>query len=523
MRVEIKAERSRVYSNYARLFASLLVGLLITRLLLGEGNALFGIYTTITVGMGLSVMLTELLRMGFVPELGPHVSNGAVIDRKQFGEGLLVAFVISLGAAAVGAFFMLLLGLWLLPTETTPELYQASWSFLWIRIVMMLFVVTLTPALTIFLVSSRHSVFNLVMFLEKLSELIGILIPIWLLTDYPVDQADRLVQIGLYVSIFTVFTHLCAAGYAFALSSEFRPAWRVLCRTKLNSIMKRIGWSSLQTISMNLYVRADVLIVAAYSGPIGVVALGVALRLMGYVRQATMGLVSGLDAVFANLSGQQKVEKDGSAVAFRLIYTSTALQASVLFQLLVLLLFLGSNIVEFWIGDVLTGVDRAKSVSEITTLSALLVVGISFRSLSLGWMSAMTGSGNARHFTPWLLPGAAVNVLTLTTWALVSPDTFSVIVVGWVFLVLQVLTHGVLLPVVSSRSLGISLGDLSRPLAVPFLVALVSFFLCSGWYELSEEGTGYLRAVGVVVIVVFGLALGLAYTVTSHVKVPIEG
>ena len=71
MNATLHAQRGRIISNYASLLAGLLIGLLVTRLLLGSGEALFGIYTTITVGMGISIMLTELLRMGIVPETWP--------------------------------------------------------------------------------------------------------------------------------------------------------------------------------------------------------------------------------------------------------------------------------------------------------------------------------------------------------------------------------------------------------------------------------------------------------------------
>ena len=326
---------------------------------------------------------------------------------------------------------------------------------------MMVLVVTLTPAMSILLVSGRQPIYNLFLFFERASELLGIAIPLWLLRGSSADVGQTLIQIGVGVALLTAVTHIAAASFAFSLGSSFRPTLRIPQRSELLAVLRRIGWSSLQTVSMNLYVRADVLIVAAFAGPAGTVALGIALRLMGYVRQATMGLVNGLDAVIAaNINGQRRrskhsgVNHDG-AIDRHLIATSTALQANVVFQLLVMFLLLGSDFVNFWVGDLLTETGRENGVAEITALSAVMIVGMGFRSLNLGWMSAMTGSGNARHFTPWLLPGALANVAILSTWALLSPQTFSLMVVGIVFLVLQIITHGLIIPIASAQSLGV--------------------------------------------------------------------
>ena len=144
---------------------------------------------------------------------------------------------------------------------------------------------------------------------------------------------------------------------------------------------------------MNLYVRADVLIVAVFLGPTGAVALGIAIRLMGYVRQATIGLVNGLDATFSNLGGQRRrIKNQGTktdSIELRLLSLSTSLQGGVVFQLGVLLFLLRQEIVHLWVGDVLVQSTAADMVNDISLLTGLMIIGISFRSLNLGWMSSI--------------------------------------------------------------------------------------------------------------------------------------
>ena len=132
-------------------------------------------------------------------------------------------------------------------------------------------------------------------------------------------------------------------------------------------------------------------------------------------------------------------------------------------------------------------------VNDISLLTGLMIIGISFRSLNLGWMAAMTGRGDAKHFTPWLLPGAIGNATVLVSWGLFAPETFSVVTVGWVFLGFQVLTHGAIIPVVSARSFGYPLQNLIAPLLVPFGIAVATYLVAYGLSLTNHGGSNELR------------------------------
>lgn len=505
-------------SNYARMFAGLLIGILVTRMLLAGGPHLFGLYTTITIGFGVSVMLFETLRYGIVATLGPFVSQGKVIDSRGFRLRLNAALLTSLSTAVLGGLAMLLLGVALLPDNMPPSLERAAWMFLLSRIAMMLVVVTMTPAMALLQVAGRQVAFNGFTFLERLSEFFGVLIPMYILSDMTGDEASGLIWIGLFVSAFTVATYCLAALTVFAMGPDFRPVRDWPNTDHIHEILDRVGWSSLETISMNLYARSDILIVAAFLGPVGTVALGIAIRLMGYVRQATVGLVNGLDASFANLHGQKRRRMDIGAAqgddALWLVSVSTALQGSVVFQLGVLLLLFREDIVHLWIGDLLT--QAASSLTEIATLSSLMIIGIGFRSLNLGWMTAMTGSGNARRFTPWLLPGALANVTVLLGWAWFLPETFSVIVVGWAFLGFQAVTHVVIIPILAARFFECGLVALVRPLFWPFGLALFTFGIALALrIGLADRPLDW-SPVGAVAVVALGFAASVYLTLRKR-------
>lgn len=516
MRNILRREKARILSNYARLLAGLVIGLLVTRMLLGVGEQVFGVFVTITVGIGVSTMLTELLRMGLVPILGTSVYQGKVQEVAEFRNNLTAAFVVSVFAAASGAVFMAAIGFWALDGLASPELESAAWTFLNLRIVMMLVIVSLTPAMCVLLVTERQPLHNLFLFFERLSEFLGVAVPLWFLSSVDYSQADRLVQFGVGIAALTSLTYVAGAWAAFAPGSDVRPRLEVPLSRRIKAVLRRIGWSSLQTISMNLYVRADILIVAAILGPVGTVALGAAFRLMGYVRQAAIGLVNGLDATFANLGGQRRRINDqrtkSGATELQLLSLSTSIQGGVAFQLSILLLMLREEIVNLWLGDVVEQSTAPELVNDIAMLASLMVIGMSFRSLNLGWMAAMTGRGDAKHFTPWLLPGAIGNVAVLVAWRAFAPETFSVMAVGWVFLIFQVATHGLIIPVVSARSLGCRLQTLITPLLVPFGIAVGTYLVAHGLCMVNAGGSNEFRVAVVVLTVSLGGMANLLVT-----------
>lgn len=502
------SELRRILSNYARLLAGLLLGIWITRLLLDGGEWLFSIYTLITVGMGISTLLTELLILVVVPFLGASVYNGQVIEIQRFCEDIFAAFAISIGFALLGAAMMILLGWFAFGSLGTPDRVSAAWLFLVLRIVMMIVAVALTPAMAFFLVSGRQPEYNFFQFLVRLGEFLGIGIPLWLLDGEYYAETNLLVQFGAWVALFTVITYVLASIYAFRFGPLFDGGKVRPDVTAIIAMLKRSGWSALHILSNFLYVRADVLVVAAFLGSSEILALGIAIRMMGYVQQTTNGLVAGLDATFANLGGRRKPLKQDDCTSNKneqkLLSLSTALQGGVVFQLSLLLYLLREEIVSFWVGDFFEDATNTAVIQEISLLASLMIIGIGFRSLNFGWFSAMNGLGRAKHFTPWLLPGAIGNAIVLVAWGSFAPETFSVMAVGWVFLGFQLATHGFIIPVVSARSLGCQVQTLITPLLVPFSIAVGTYLVAHGLCMVNAGGSNEFRVAVVVLTVSLG-------------------
>lgn len=513
-----RSERSRILSNYARMAGGLLIGLLITRMLIGIGEEVFGVYVLVTVGMGISIMLTELLNLGIVSILGSNTAHGRVIEEEQFRDNLSAAFLISIVASIIGLFCMALLGHFMIGTLDSQEMTDAANLFLIFMIIRMLFAVSLAPALAVLLVSRRQVVYNGYLLIDRLAELCAIVIPLIVLTDQN-SQAERLVQIGIGIAVLSGATYVAAAVHVFGRDTRFRPNLAWASRESAKRLVKRIGWNSLQVLSSNLYIRSDVLIVAAFLGPEAIVAFGVAIRLMGYLRQAANGLVTGLDATIANLHGEERrlgrETREAPRAPLHLITISTALQGMVVFFMGILLVLLADDLIRLWLGDVLTSDDGDQIAKQIATLSILLVFGIGFRSLNLAWMQAMTGMGLAHRYTPWMMPGAVANLTVLMIWGLFFRESFSVAVVGVTFLSFQAITHGIIIPVVAARALDCRLKELLRPLIAPSIFASGTYILAkaaSPAFQSWDENSAFLATL---VIIAAGFAVCLVHLLRS--------
>ena len=95
----------RVSTNYARLIIGFLAGILVVRQLLAYGEDIFNIYTVVTVGAGIGIMLKEILRIALVPLLTEHWQK----NKNDFSTQYAAAFALSLIAASTGLLIMVLL------------------------------------------------------------------------------------------------------------------------------------------------------------------------------------------------------------------------------------------------------------------------------------------------------------------------------------------------------------------------------------------------------------------------------
>ena len=437
---------------------------------MGYGTEFFGLYTLITIGIGLSVMLREMLTRGLVPELGMHLENG-IPKVKSFVQAYASSFVVSGSFVLIGISLMVILGVLLLPSEADSSLARAGYIFLGFRILTMCFAIGFAPMLNLLIIMQRQVQSNFLKFAERLVELIAFLTPIALFPQ--ISHSDQLIYFGFFAFIGTVLIYLIAGFFITRIHEDFVPSLVNRQKAQIIKIYKTMGWGAIYVISMNAHVRLNVIFAKLFFGALGVTIFGIAVQLMGYTRQLAVGLIVGLDAVFASLTNSDRSTK---LIKTQVLSGTSAIQAILLFNVVGVLIFLHVEILDLWIGDVIKNPEQ--NLAIIAKLSMLMVVGISLRSLNLGWMSAMTGSGQISKFAGWLIIPALLNPTLVYLFFWIFGDDFSIIHFGWIFVILQFLAHGLIIPYLTSRVMKVSILHLLKPFLNPFIYAILACVLC---------------------------------------------
>ena len=465
-----KREVARISSNYFRLVTNFAIGIFIVRLALSFGTEFFSIYSLITVGFGFSIMIRELLRIGFVPKLGRCFVDG-IVEVREFRETYGNCFIVSLGFAVVGAMIMLGLGKAILPTTESPDLKESAFVFLIFRILVMMLMVSSAPAINLLLITQRQITANVVKIGERTVELSAFMIPISLTAN--ISPAQLFLFFGPCSLILMSLLYFTIILYLRKIDQNFMPTFRGFDKMNVLGLLKTMGWSALIVFSMGLYARTNVVLTNILLGALATTLIGISIQVMGYSRQISTGLISGLDAVFASFVSSKEAKHTNKE---KLLFGTSALQASLVFNLVGLYILFNQFLLGLWIGDVLENPEE--SLIIIGELSILMVGGISVRGLTLSWISAMTGTGNVNEFAGWLVPPALLSpVIILLLFYLLGSD-FTVIYFGWVFLILQIIAHGVFLPWRTSKTLNISIMNLMKPFLIPALSSIIAYFSC---------------------------------------------
>ena len=465
-----KREAIRIISNYLRLVANLLIGIYLVRVIVSHGTEFFGLYTLITIGIGFSVMLRELLSRGLVPELGEQLIDG--IPREgSFSEVYSSSFFVSWSFALIGILLMALLGYWLLPSAQESHLAVAGQYFLGFRILSMCIIIGLAPLLNLLMITQRQASANLVRFLERLIELIAFITPTIIFPD--IAPETLLVYFGGLSFIGRVLLYIVTGFFIIKIHKSFVPTFKNCAKATIIKIYKTMGWGAVYVLSMNAHVRLNVIFAKIFFGPLGVTIFGVATQLMGYTRQLIFGLIVGLDAVFASLTN---TKSNARVLKEQVLTGSSAIQGILLFNVIGVFIFLHMDILQLWLGDVIE--NPTQNLKIIAELSVLMVIGISLRSLNLGWMSALTGSGQISKFAGWLLIPAILNPTLIYFLYLILGKSFTIIYFGWIFVGLQFLAHGIIVPYLTSRIMDISIKRLFSPFFTPLAFAICALVIC---------------------------------------------
>lgn len=466
----IRQQIIRICANYTRLIVGFVVGLLVVRQLLAYGEDIFSIYTIVTVGAGVGIMLKEMLRISLVPILAENWQNQGTDFAKQYSS----AFSVSLAAAALGFVAMSALAFAIPNLLILPENVFAAQIFVMCRALILLMSVALAPLFAMQAVSQRFVQVNVLIALERIADLLALLLPLWLLGT-AANGSDALVIFAVGSVLLTFMLYGTFAIYLSRLDGRLRP------RPSLSKVHSKrrlwigLAWAALLVVSFNLYFRFNTFFINMHFGITETVVFGICVQIVGMLRQLTSGIIRGLDAVVARFTHESN--GCGRASIEAVLSISGYLQSLLTSYAILLMALSLPLLLKLWIGEQISNPTVLPSVVD---LSLIMAIGMSARSFSEIWMNRLQGEGKLGSYVRYTASITLLNPIAIFSILILSPGGISLLQVGFVYTGLICLSHLVIVPYVYIREYGGSWIQLYTPIfrgmaTIPIAAVLIYF------------------------------------------------
>lgn len=458
---EAKRQVLRIASNYTRLGAMLVLGVILTKVQfdwLGQDG--FGLIALLMATIGLGAMSADITRQSLVRELAAWYRR----DDRRFLESYNAAYVLSAGAATLTAIGFVVVIL-VIPLLKIPEEHVGA-----ARIFAAAYAVSLStrvlfgPVMAMYLVRERFVIRNLNMTLMRANLLIAAGFLFWVVKVEDVGRGIML--FGVLVSGLDLLVFFAFAMPIMISDHRLIPRPWTATRAAMREVGGTFSWNTGVIIAGNMHERVAAVIMNLVFGVWGNTVYGLALRLTSYVRMATTGMTYGIDASTA------RIAESGPERLALLIRHSTRLHTLTAAPAAVLVWVLAEPLFNLWVGS---GVEDPDAVfPPAATLVRIMAIGLAARAISDGWLRILYGAGLIRSYAPIIFLGGLANPLLVGLLILILPDTYDFTAVGWAYAALFVVLHGWIAPVRGARALGVPVREFYIPTLRPIAVALIS-------------------------------------------------
>ncbi len=479
------------------------LGIYLVRLLLEFGSGVYAAVVLIGSSIGIAAILKEMVRGATIPELGISYHEA---DRQHFPSSYSSAVFLA-GIAAL--FSIVILGLFLIFLDKfniAADLFHSTQVLILTRMITTSVSITLSPITNMLPITGKMATLNFWLALERIAEVGSALAVSVFLSE--ATGAQQLYWFAIVSMVAMVATSLGAAVHAIGRNTLFIPDFRNVTGTYLAKVFHSIGWNGAAVVSVNLYIRFDIFAVNLLFGIGPTVVFGIASLLASYTRQATMGLITGLDAVIAKKAAQRndKARKDVLSINGKIFQ----LQAVTLFSAALVLFFHAEFLIRIWVGERLD--DPQTAVPQIAMIFSFLMIGMIARGLSEGWMSVLAGSGKIREYGLPVMIGALLNPIFVIAAYFVLPENKSFMAVAVIFMLLNIIFHTILLPAIVAKHLKTSIFELYKPgsIALFFTLFCGSILLIAHSYLASEQ-LRFISTLLLVGVIMGGLFLRIIY------------
>jgi len=441
-----------------------IVGIWLLKIFLGFGEAVYAVIVLTGSSIGIAEILKETIRGATIPELGKsyHSKNDRYFQ-EIYSSTLLLALISACFSTLVLSLFVVFLDYFTIP----ENLVGATKYYIATRMACVFLSIVVAPVHNIMPISGRMMSYNFWLTLDRLSDLISALAASYLLISG--GGAEQLIMFSTISLILKIIVLLSATAWSVQFNRKFIPDHRLVSSAHLKKIGKLIGWNAAAVISVNLYLRFDIIAVNILYGIKATVIFGLASQLAAYVNMSSLGFVTGLDSVVTQLSklGNKEEKNDVYTLSKHIV----ELQALILGFLIVILALHTEFIINILFSDRLSAdIDT----SMIVICFFMLMSGMIFRGMSEGWMSILTGMGNIKAYAVPVLIGALLNpalVLLIGHFFKLEPGLYFIC---FVFLALILFFHMYYIPKVTANTLEVNTTALLKPLVIPMGLTAVT-------------------------------------------------
>lgn len=462
MASELKRGTIRLASNYARLFAYVLFGVLFVPIFIsGIGVDAFGILGLLGASIGIAEMCQAIVRQSMIRELGVAYHT---TDPKVFPEAYNTAIVLCAGLALLvvllyGGVFLLL------PVLHIPdEMLRATQWMLLAKGVLSVLHVLLAPQFNMYKIAERMVEHNVWLTLNRGTDLLAAILLFVILGIR--DPAQGLMLFG-FLSAGTSAAVLIAAVAIMLRSEKLVFAPSLVSRASVRKLLGTAGWNSAVVVATNLHIRLDQIIMNAFFGTVGNAFFSLGVRLTAYVWHIAGAATDGLDAVSARISSNP----DRPRGVADMLRHSTRLQAAVTLPAVLVVIVLAEPLMVLWVGR---AVEDPVVLAKGIMIAQILVIGMMAKGISDCWTRLLYGSGHIAAYAPLVLLGGALNPLIAIALVLLLPSNMNFVGPAVAFSSVFLVIHFIVIPFIAARCLSMSVSEVFAPIARPAVAMVIA-------------------------------------------------
>ena len=506
-RNEVHRALLRMASNYARLFISVTIGLLLVRIIISHwGNDAWALIALLGGTLGIAAMLQDIVRQSMIRELAfAHHSGNRDEFLSMYNSALLVTHCVGWVTLMV----VILIAIILPILEIPPDLLEVARWLVVAKGLETVFAIWVGAPMNMYIATERMALSNFWIVLKRACPIVAVL---WLIKIESIsDPIEGLKAYAVLSSSLFIAVSIIAVSVMMLLDNRMVPRPKYISRKSVRELLHIGGWNAVSVTSLGMHIRVDAILMNLFMGLGGNLIYGFTSQLTSYVRMLSMGVSYGLDAVTT------RIDKGGNQQGVRqLCYHITRLNSCIALPAAAGLFVLAEPLLYFWVGDRMTNPETDLALT--TTLIRIMVIGMAIRSLTDGWIKILYGSGNVSRYAPIILGGVIANPVLAIILYYVLPEhvrfVFAVLAYSLVFIFFNLY----LLPRLMGRLFETSYSAILSPVLKPLVMTLISAILLE--YMASQVDTwGLYNFLGVCVMygTLYGI-LVLLFVITPDEK-----